>query len=172
MKQCVRCKLELPLINFQERAPGYLYRQCRSCRLKVRHERYKNYPESKIKDLERSKKWYQDNKEYVSQKRKEVRSGQGKWYRIKHNYKLSKDQYEKILKAQNNACAICKKNKKLYVDHNHSCCSTEYTCGKCVRGLICQKCNIMMHYIDECRDLLKIGEAYALSYKIYENPNG
>lgn len=165
MKECTRCKLELPRSDFQERAPGYLYRQCRKCRLEVRHERYKDYPESKIKDLERSKKWYENNKLAVSQKRKKIRSDQGKWYRLKHNYKLSKNDYVEMLEKQNNSCAICRQKKRLYVDHDHSCCQTEYTCGKCVRGLVCQKCNMMMHYIDECGELLELGKQYAKRHK-------
>ena len=162
MKTCTRCNNELALDKFQERAPGYLYRQCRKCRLEVRHERYKDYPQSKINDQERAKKWYEDNRERVLGERKNKRDKFGnKWYTLKYCYKLNKEQYHLILNNQKNACAICKENKKLYVDHDHSCCPTENTCGKCIRGLICQKCNMMMHYIDECSDLFEAAFKYA-----------
>lgn len=166
MKECNRCKAELPLDNFQERAPGYLYRQCRKCRLEVRHERYKNYPDSKIKDLERSKLWYEKNKDVVAKKRKERRDPKrDKWYRLKYNFKLDRKEYEKILEDQGGVCAICTLDKRLYVDHDHNCCPTEFTCGKCVRGLICQKCNMMMHYVDEYSEYLEKGREYAKRHR-------
>jgi len=34
---------------------------------------------------------------------------------------------------------------RLHFDHDHSCCpvtDTRYTCGKCFRGWICQRCNL------------------------------
>jgi hypothetical protein len=31
------------------------------------------------------------------------------------------------------------------VDHDHTCCPGEYTCGKCVRGLLCDDCNKKLH---------------------------
>lgn len=62
-------------------------------------------------------------------------------------YNLSLDEYELILKKQNYKCGICKidrgnKNvEHLFVDHDHKCCPGRFSCGKCVRGLLCDKCN-------------------------------
>ena len=174
MKICTRCNNELALDQFQERAPGYLYRQCRKCRLEVRHERYKDYPENKLKDQQRSNEWYRKNKDKVSQYRKNRRKDQDVWYRIKYTHKIDENTYMQILNSQDSVCALCKQNKKLYIDHDHSCCPTENTCGKCIRGLICQKCNMMMHYIDECSDLFEAAFKYAkgrvIVKEIYDNP--
>jgi len=52
---------------------------------------------------------------------------------IKHQYKLSIKEYYRMLKKQNNRCAICKEKHKLNIDHNHET-------GK-VRGLLCHNCN-------------------------------
>jgi hypothetical protein len=30
---------------------------------------------------------------------------------------------------------------KFNVDHDHSCCNGETTCGRCVRGILCSGCN-------------------------------
>lgn len=67
--------------------------------------------------------------------------------KIKKKYKLTLEQYEKMLTAQDNKCAICRLDQSefknpLCVDHDRACCSGDISCGKCVRGLLCSGCNI------------------------------
>jgi hypothetical protein len=62
---------------------------------------------------------------------------------------ISESQYFNILKAQNESCGICQKHysffkKGLYIDHDHSCCPSSHSCGKCVRGLLCSSCNFFI----------------------------
>ena len=57
---------------------------------------------------------------------------------------ITVEQWIEMSKAQNDVCMICKKedpNKRLSVDHDHSCCPGAYSCGKCIRGLLCSYCN-------------------------------
>jgi hypothetical protein len=61
-------------------------------------------------------------------------------------YNLSLDDYHEILKSQDYSCKICNQRdtsyrKRLSVDHDHSCCPGEGSCGKCIRGLLCHHCN-------------------------------
>ena len=60
-----------------------------------------------------------------------------------HKYGLSSGRYEELLTDQSGTCAICRQVPKgyLHVDHDHSCCPGEKTCGQCVRGLLCTNCN-------------------------------
>jgi hypothetical protein len=56
--------------------------------------------------------------------------------------------YEQKLAAQGGVCAICKRKpgkKPLAVDHDHGCrAGNGKTCGKCVRGLLCEDCNLSL----------------------------
>ena len=47
-------------------------------------------------------------------------------------------------------CAICPRVEPLVQDHDHSCCPTGYSCGDCLRGSICQKCNLLIGHIENC----------------------
>lgn len=64
-------------------------------------------------------------------------------------YGLSESEYREMALKQGNSCAICRKGEvQLYVDHNHSCCPQGKTCGKCVRGLLCTRCNGVLHVFE------------------------
>lgn len=62
-------------------------------------------------------------------------------WRLKNKYGLTTESYEAMLAAQGGACAICSSVSDLHVDHDHSCCPGEKSCGACVRGLLCSSCN-------------------------------
>lgn len=76
----------------------------------------------------------------------------------------SVDDYMEMLEAQGGVCAICRKTcrsgKRLAVDHDHACCEGPITCGKCVRGLLCAKCNGSLGMLDDDIDLLATAMAY------------
>lgn len=71
---------------------------------------------------------------------------------LKAKYRMSLDDYEAMLAAQNGRCAICAAEpgeKRLAVDHDHKCCPVRSnTCGKCVRGLLCTTCNIRLGFYE------------------------
>jgi hypothetical protein len=52
-----------------------------------------------------------------------------------------------------------------YNDHDHRCCDhrasmTHPTCGKCNRGLVCLRCNVLLGYADDSIELLERTIAY------------
>ncbi len=70
---------------------------------------------------------------------------------LKHRYKMTVEEYDEILESQGGVCAICKKPPefiRLAVDHDQKCCPGRRSCGKCVRGIVCQRCNAVLGYIE------------------------
>lgn len=77
---------------------------------------------------------------------------EGKWRRCRkctqinrlcRDYGLSPEKIEELLDIQENRCPVCRQEfvETSHVDHDHSCCSGKTSCGKCVRGLLCNNCN-------------------------------
>lgn len=81
-------------------------------------------------------------------------------YSIK-KYGISYDEYQNILKKQNNCCAVCgisfdTINENPHVDHDHLCCSTPIkSCGVCVRGILCRRCNMFLGTVSDDIMILK-----------------
>ncbi len=65
---------------------------------------------------------------------------------LKSRYGISLYEYEAMRDEQNNLCAICEEETKLSVDHCHKS-------GK-VRKLLCNRCNSILGYVDDRRDIL------------------
>lgn len=79
-------------------------------------------------------------------------------------FSISTDEYVNMLKNQNFLCAICKKedSKRLSIDHDHSCCNGSYSCGRCIRGLICFRCNTALGMVSDDTAILKSMIEYLL----------
>jgi len=61
---------------------------------------------------------------------------------LRYRYKLSLAKFLEMAEAQGWCCSHCGTlPKRLYVDHDHGCCPKTPTCGKCTRGLLCNRCN-------------------------------
>lgn len=75
-------------------------------------------------------------------------------------YKLTPESYASLLAAQDGVCAVCgtppTENAPLQIDHDHSCCSQQNkSCGCCVRGLLCKRCNTGIALFSENQDRLQ-----------------
>ena len=71
-----------------------------------------------------------------------------KWDRERgfSRYGITEEEYNDILEAQNGGCAVCCSKTpggvgRFHVDHDHKCCPSGKSCGMCVRGLLCSRCN-------------------------------
>lgn len=72
---------------------------------------------------------------------------------VPRKYRITVDQYSRTLETQGAACAICRKQdaagRRLHVDHDHKCCPGQRSCGRCVRALLCGKCNVGLGAFDD-----------------------
>lgn len=90
-------------------------------------------------------------------KLREYRKIHGRRNHVKHKFGLLWDEYESLKAQQGGRCLICKEEKKLGVDHDHST-------GK-VRGLLCSNCNSAIGMLNDNVELLKAAIAYLKSSK-------
>ena len=79
------------------------------------------------------------------------------------SYGLAPGTIERMLEEQDGKCACCGTDISFddsHVDHDTSCCSytrghisRHQVCGKCVRGVLCRRCNIGLGYYEERAEL-------------------
>jgi hypothetical protein len=80
---------------------------------------------------------------------------------------LSKDEVLQLLRKEK--CEICETETSpnkggFHIDHDHSCCPNKKSCGKCVRGLLCQKCNSVIGFANDDPEILKAAISYLERY--------
>lgn len=130
MKTCKICEIEKTASEFNssKSTKDGLYTYCKECRgIKTRA-------------------WYLENKERILSERKaSYDRDTERDKKLRSTYGISLEQYNQMLEEQNGVCAVCgdvsSDGKNLHVDHDHSCCSTNRSCGKCIRALLCNGCN-------------------------------
>ena len=86
-------------------------------------------------------------------------------YHLKQRYGLSLEDYLARLEAQGGGCAVCGASpgaRIMHVDHDHACCPGEQTCGRCIRGILCQDCNRGLGMFQDDAELLMAAAAYVL----------
>lgn len=158
MKMCIKCAVEKSEDSFYKTSGN----TCKSCHNKLGIERsrktpengrqsfkkwYHASPENKAKKAKATKIWTENNKE--RDKENQHKSS------LLRNYNLPYDGYLHFLDKQSGKCAICfaVPDRRLDVDHDHNCCPSTPTCGKCTRGLLCSNCNTAIGLLKESKEL-------------------
>jgi len=129
-------------------------------------EYYKNHKDKSLAQKREYDKLHRNersiyNKKYRETHREKLVAHQ-KEYRKAHReeilmkkYRLTIENYDKMLVAQNGVCAICGHPPNwrcLSVDHNH-------ITGN-VRGLLCTNCNMMLGLVDDSIEILRSAIEY------------
>ena len=67
---------------------------------------------------------------------------------LKWLYGVTPERLRELFTAQEGRCYLCgeplnlDKPRAVSIDHDHACCRGKRSCGSCVRGLACHKCNV------------------------------
>lgn len=126
-RNCAKCNCEF----LTKATIGRSYSYCPKCRSKMRKE-----------------DWIK-NKDKIAESNRHSH--------IKKKYGLDKKAYEIMLKTQDGACAICKDQKPLAVDHNHE--------SGDIRGLLCRACNTALGMFKDNIEVLTNAISYLNNFK-------
>ena len=120
---------------------------CGACYRRLRATPYRELSEdAKEKSRAANRKSYQKRK--LKHSREMAEAERIRTLRRSHN--MSVDEFNKLGDSQNWRCAVCRvphgddRATRLQVDHDHSCCPGTFSCGKCIRGLLCLPCNMAL----------------------------
>lgn len=142
-KQCIKCKLFKPKDSFYKQKT-----ECRTC-ASIYQKSYRLSP----KGQKTQKYYYLKHKDKIDQAAKNrvkrlkgtihyelARKLTNRKEKLKSRFKITVEEYDKLLKEQGNKCQICKTEttnnkrfKRLVIDHDHN---TGF-----IRGLLCHTCN-------------------------------
>lgn len=75
--------------------------------------------------------------------------------RLWHMFRIRRDRYDEILNAQGGGCLACGSTDRLSVDHDHTCCPGTRSCGVCVRGILCGRCNSALGLVQDRPEILE-----------------
>jgi hypothetical protein len=84
-------------------------------------------------------------------------------YRLCRRHGFSADDKAAMWQAQDGRCYLCGQEMipgREHVDHDHSCCPRDRSCGICRRGLACKECNVAIgHAGDDPERLRRMADA-------------
>lgn len=109
--------------------------------IRASYEKYRSIHKDRI--LERARLRHDANPGLRQEKHRRV------------TYGMSAGEYDRLLAAQDGACAICNKppaGRRLEVDHDHRTLE--------IRGLLCRGCNVMVGLADDDIEVLDTAIAY------------
>lgn len=84
--------------------------------------------------------------------------------KLYYDHKMTLDEFNALLVSQGGVCAVCLRQAPddyYVVDHDHSCCPARTrSCGQCIRGLLCDACNLGIGKLGDDPDVLARAASY------------
>jgi len=108
-----------------------------------------------------SAKWHKNHK---------IKEANYRRLRAIGDHGLTAEQFEELLAKQGGLCAICKIPSPftLQIDHDHRCCNRIYSCGRCIRGLLCISCNRAVGFFKDSPKMLRDAIEYLETFGAVE----
>ena len=123
-----------------------------------------------------TREWHAANRDRVNARRRALYAtnpDKARASELRRRYGITLEDYNARFKRQDGRCrnpgcrmpetVIDKRTGRpiwLAVDHDHGCCVGEGSCGKCIRGLLCSRCNTMLGWAGDDAAVLEGGAAY------------
>lgn len=142
MKICLGCGINKPLDDyyFKNKAKKLYRSRCKKCYLEQNSLTMGSSAEA--------------NKRYRQNNPDAARNSE-----LKTKFNITLNQYNERLIEQAGVCKICGEvnqgGKRLAVDHDHSCCPGVKSCGNCIRGLLCDRCNTTLGKFNDSPELIR-----------------
>lgn len=157
-KKCLGCTQELSVDSFRDRnkqsVKGYTM----------------HYKSERCFDCEnKASKAYSASSEGAAVHKAWRTSNETRNAYFQKQYNITLEKFNQLFEGQEGLCACCsalmeqpglgqKKNfRTACVDHDHKCCAGTKSCGKCIRGILCGRCNIAAGMLKDdshlCRNL-------------------
>jgi hypothetical protein len=152
---CIRCEAWK---NFDEfaKAPrmkrGY-HSWCRACLATYNEEKNASKTEEERERRRAARRSYQPK--YMREWR-EKNPDKAAAQALKYRWGLTPEQFQHMLAEQQGECLnpSCS-SPATDLDHDHSCCPGAKSCGQCIRGILCHRCNVRLGWIEKDLDLVR-----------------
>lgn len=95
------------------------------------------------------KKYYKKNPEQYSRHKKYVMNNDAIYKSQYYRHNITKEQLKEMVDKYHGKCHACRDRSGTAIDHDHSCCPRSYSCGKCIRGLLCNWCNSALGHVND-----------------------
>lgn len=164
VKACSWCKEVKPLSEFgahRRRSDGK-NGWCKPC-ARAKGKEWREANPEKAKEMQR--RWKLANRDYVNRYHADYMERTR--YSIR-SHGLEPERYDEMLAEQGEACALCHQpqgDARLFIDHDHACCPGTFSCGRCVRGLLCRSCNTGLGTFRDDPGALMRAAAYILAHR-------